>query len=340
VHTLRRLLENFENLEHVWDADPEKLSELFALSRVKNAPLIIDRIKSQHQRLIEGAKREFEQLDKRGVQIIKTGTAVFPERLASVPGAPYWLFVEGFIAPLHYPLIAVVGTREPSEDGMRTARYLTSLLATEGFGIISGLAEGIDDVAHQTGSLYNVPQVGVLGTGINVTFPTSTKSTREELLRRGGAVITEYLPEATYADRSHFVERDRIQAALALAVVPVESRAQSGTAHTLRFAEKYGRPVFGVRKGNVAPENEMLQVLKERAHPVFDLSSASEFQALLAWLRATIGDEQWPRTVFTLDHNRALKSVLSSVSSFLNSMRLTELDHEHLKAEIQKLFEE
>src|SRR5207253_4596361 len=113
--------------------------------------------------------------------------------------------------------IAIVGTRDATPVGMKTAERLAALVIKQGLRIVSGLAEGIDAAAQRVAAYYEVPQVAVLGTGIRHVFPASTRGLRKRIVAAGGAVISEYLPDENYG-KANFVQRNRIEAALASAV--------------------------------------------------------------------------------------------------------------------------
>jgi len=205
-----------------------------------------------------------------------------------------WLFVEGDPAALNSPpLVAIVGTREASKEGIDTARHLAWLVLEAGLGIVSGLAEGIDREAHDVAARHGARQVAVLGTGIEVMFPASHAELRRRIVESGGVVVTEYLPRERYG-KANFVQRNRIQAALASAVCPVEAKVQSGTAHTIRFARAYERPLFGARRGQPNPANDVLAELAAAGSPVFDLALGQGRQELRAFLDRIEGERALP----------------------------------------------
>ena len=206
--------------------------------------------------------------------------------LYDLKSPPLWLFVEGDIELLHDPaIVAVVGTREPTENGLNAAKHLSVLLATRGCVILSGLAEGIDQIAHQAAVDYGSPTIAVLGHGIDTVYPTTTANLRQQMIKQGGAVVSEYLPKDTY-NRERFVQRNRIQAALAKVIAIVEGKAKSGTAHTLRFSREMHRDSFGVRFGPplTVPQQEILNDILKYGSPVFALDNPNEHKKLSNYL--------------------------------------------------------
>ncbi len=206
------------------------------------------------------------ELARRRVRVLAPSD--IPAQLRGVPDAPSWLFVQGEVNGLaERPVVAVVGTRRPSQAGLRAARLLAKMIAAYPITLVSGLAEGIDEEAHSASLREGARNVAFLGHGINRVFPASTKSVREQIVKQGGAVVSEYLPDE-HSRKSYFVERNRLQAGLADIVIPVEATSRSGTAHTVGFARKYGRQVVGIRWRN---SNGILDELERDKFPIVDI---------------------------------------------------------------------
>jgi DNA protecting protein DprA len=216
----------------------------------------------------------------------------FPTKFDALKDPPYWLFVDGNPVVLNQPpLMAVVGTREASHAGKKAAQVATFAAAESGFGLVSGLAEGIDAAAHSLAARYSMPQVGVLGTGINVIFPRTTAPLRRAIVETGGAVVSEYLPTENYG-KAQFVRRNRLQAAFAAVVAPIEGAVSSGTAHTLRFAQELDKPIIGVRHGASSESNEILELVRKLGFPMFDLSRTEDRERLRLLLQSLPG-QRW-----------------------------------------------
>ena len=197
-------------------------------------------------RLLDRGAKMRSLLLGNGVEVITRKDARFPTSLLGLADAPHWLFVQGDCTVLSVPSVAVVGTREPDADGLWLARFVGLCVSEWQCPTVSGLAIGIDQSVHQSSVDQNLPTIAVLGTGIMADYPKNARVLRQRILDTGGAIVTEYLPNETYS-ASNFVRRNRIQAALARALIPVQWRAKSGTAHTVRFALDLGRPVAGLR---------------------------------------------------------------------------------------------
>lgn len=183
-----------------------------------------------------------------GARVHVVGEPGYPRRLADAwpeLGAPLWLAVRSPTGRLpDGPAVAVVGTRRPSLDGLRTGRALGRLLARHGITVISGLARGIDQEAHRGALDAGGATAAVLGTGLDVDYPAKDGTLRAEIADAGG-LATELAPGAPPHAR-HFLARNRIISGLADATVVVEGRARSGALQTARMAASQGRDVFAV----------------------------------------------------------------------------------------------
>lgn len=233
------------NLGRVWLEDPSKVEEILRRARVPQSQALVARMFRESARWIEQSQKEADRLCKQGIQLLSSEE--LPPAIRELDDAPGWLFVQGNPETLtQKPVIAVVGTRKPTEKGKRAAEIVAEILSAYPIVLVSGLADGIDAVAHKVSLREGVPNVAFLGHGIRLIFPQATASIRKRIVEQGGAVATEYLPDERY-DRGKFVARNRLQAALADLVIPVEGRPEGGTAHTVRFAHRYGREILGLR---------------------------------------------------------------------------------------------
>ncbi|MGR3981046.1 DNA-processing protein DprA [Pseudoalteromonas sp. 1181_04] len=179
------------------------------------------------------------------VRLLFKEQELFPQELKKIDDAPHWIFVQGPIENLHKKSVSVIGTRKPSTDGVILAKTVIAALANKGLVTVSGLALGIDQIAHTESIKYNIPTVAVLGNGIYVEFPKGSNTLKAQILNRGGTVVTEYLPEQLYS-AENFVRRNRIQAALCNTLLPIEWEIKSGSAHTVAFAHKYNKKIANV----------------------------------------------------------------------------------------------
>jgi DNA processing protein len=177
--------------------------------------------------------------------IIFWDSSDYPARLSSIPDPPPVLWVRGDINALHEPQIAIVGSRNASASGHKIAFEFAQELALSGMIITSGLAGGIDTAAH-AGALAtdNGQTIGILGTGVDLIYPSRNKSLAEQMLTRG-AIVSEF-PLGSRAEAWHFPQRNRIISGLSLGTLVVEAAQNSGSLITARLASEQGREVFAI----------------------------------------------------------------------------------------------
>ncbi len=194
------------------------------------------------------AKREIEKAQKQKIQLITRQSPLYPESLRHIEDAPPVLYVAGNIQLLQNPLsLSVVGARNASINGRKTASKIAYDLTNSGVLIISGMARGIDSAAHK-GAMYAKNQQGetlaVLGTGVDVIYPSENKALYRQILENG-AVISEF-PLGYEAQSSNFPRRNRIVSALSLGTLVVEASLHSGSLITARLALEQGKDIFAV----------------------------------------------------------------------------------------------
>lgn len=243
--------------------------------------------------LLSRAEEELKYLEDRNIRVVPPSR--LPARLRSINGeAPKWLFVEGNPDVLSTrPVVAVVGTRNPSEQGCEAARIVATILAPYPILMVSGLAEGIDCQAHYHSLNFGVKNLAFLGHGVNLVFPEDTAEIRRTIVRNGGAVVSEYMPSQHYQKRQ-FVERNRLQAALADVVIPVEAAASSGTAHTIRFARRYARPLVGMNWKGANGIVDDLRANSDRLINIFTSAGQKELDSLMKELLSAEQAETYP----------------------------------------------
>ena len=179
-----------------------------------------------------------------GQRLLTPADACWPERLRVLPDPPALLFVEGEIAYLSAPQIAVVGARRASRRALEDARWITAKLAAAGLVVTSGLALGVDGCAHQAALDAGGPTVAVLGSGVDRVYPQRHRALAAAVVRRG-VLVSEFAP-GTPPLPEHFPRRNRIISGLALGVVVVAAGERSGSMITARLAAAQGREVFAL----------------------------------------------------------------------------------------------
>ncbi len=171
----------------------------------------------------------------------------YPKLLKKIPGAPKVLWYRGALPAGNAPLVAVVGTRRPSDYGQQVTLKIAGELADAGLIIISGMAPGIDTFAHKICVEKGVPTVAVLGTGLDEKsiYPQTNLNLSREIIKNGGCLISEY-PPGTPGYPNNFRQRNRIVSALSQGVLVVEAKEKSGSLITARFAKDQHKKLFAV----------------------------------------------------------------------------------------------
>lgn len=195
-----------------------------------------------------------ELLGKPDHHLITLADPQYPASLFEIPDPPVVLFVRGDPTLLHRPSVAIVGARSATEGGKDNARAFARYLAERGWGIVSGLARGIDAAAHE-GALQAGPAGGrtiaVMAGGLDDIYPRQHQGLAEQVAAMG-ALVSEY-PPGTPAVPFRFPDRNRLVAALARGVLVVEAAAQSGSLLTARLGIECGREVFAIPGSIRAP---------------------------------------------------------------------------------------
>jgi DNA processing protein len=183
-------------------------------------------------------------LEAPGHHLVSRHSEDYPALLAQSTGAPLILYVNGDPGLLSMPQLAVVGSRNPTRGGERTALEFAAHLAASGLVITSGLATGIDTAAHEGALSANGSTVAVLGTGIDRVYPAANRALAHRIAERG-ALVSEF-PLGAQPEAWHFPRRNRIISGMSLGTLVVEAAHRSGSLITARLAAEQGREVFAI----------------------------------------------------------------------------------------------
>lgn len=237
--TLKRLQQRFDLLSRAWTADSQALAT-------------VEGIGTQTLRRIEKYRRSMEpsvlltQHLQDNPHVWSMAEDLYPRMLAEVADPPPLLYYRGHVQPEenhgHTPLVAMVGTREPSEYAKRWTRKIAYALAQRGITVVSGMAEGIDTQAHLGCLEGGGRTIAILGTGVDMIYPPRNQGLYHRIQEQG-LVISEY-PAGTQPHRAHFPKRNRIVAGLCRAVLVMEAPTKSGALITAYQANEYGRDIY------------------------------------------------------------------------------------------------
>lgn len=205
-----------------------------AAALVREPPAYAERLAAAQRWLGEGEHR----------QVLAPGDAAYPEPLLQTADPPLLLYLQGRAELLASRSLAVVGSRQPSAQGLDHARSFARALGERGYTIVSGLALGIDAAAHEGALDAGAPTIAVMGTGPDRIYPARHRELGHRIAQ-SGLLLSEYAP-GTPALPDHFPQRNRLIAGLTLGTLVVEAALRSGSLITARLASEAGREVFAV----------------------------------------------------------------------------------------------
>ncbi len=233
-------------------------------------------------------------VERSAIRTIAIGDDAYPSTLRDLPQPPRELFVVGSLATLAAPVVAVVGTRNATDYGLRVTRELCSCLARAGACIVSGSARGIDAAAHRAALSVAGRTAAVLGTGVDVAYPVGHRELQANIARRG-LLLSEF-PTGNRASKGSFPRRNRILAALASVTIVVEAPTKSGALGTAEIAANLGRVVAAVPGPIDSPQSAGTnELLRDGAVVIATVEDALALVGLTAPVRtqhATFGDAE------------------------------------------------
>jgi len=174
---------------------------------------------------------------------LKINNSAYPKALKEIPNPPEKLYVEGNIENLYSPCLAVIGSRNCTEYGEKWCKHFVKELVKKDITIVSGMAIGIDSIAHKTALKYGGKTIAVLPCGLNKIYPIQNMNLYYNILKNDGTVITEYELN-TEAEYNRFLERNRIVSGLSMGILVVEAAYRSGTSVTARLGILQKKDVF------------------------------------------------------------------------------------------------
>lgn len=305
---LHGLIQHFGDLGAAWKAQPAELAEAGLGARV------IERVVEARETV--DLEKIFESIHSQGIKILTWQDETYPARLKEIDQPPPVLYVRGEYLPDDLFAVAIVGTRRVTAYGRQVTEEMASFLAANGITVISGLARGVDAVAHQAALKTGGRTMAVLGSGVDRIYPPEHRGLADQMMERG-AIISDY-PVGTPPDASNFPPRNRIISGLSLAVVVVEAGETSGALITAEFAAEQGREIFAVPGSILAPQSKGTnKLIQQGALPL--LSAADLMQALDL---TRVGEHKAARKVIPGDQTEArLLDLLGSEPLHVDEIR-------------------
>jgi len=247
---VQKLLQKFNSFHEILSADARALYSANCISE-NTASRISAAVSSQKKSYYKKVETELKNLENIGAGYLTFFDEAYPEMLKNIYDPPLIIYIKGKFMPEDRYSVAIVGTRNPTEYGKKQAQRFAGGLAEQRITIVSGLASGIDSVAHKVALERRGRSIAVMGTGLDMTYPAINHSLCSEIAEHG-AVITEYewgiMPEA-----QNFPRRNRIISGLSLGVLVVQSAVKGGSLITAKDALEQNREIFAV-PGNLGDD--------------------------------------------------------------------------------------
>ena len=264
-----RLAGRFASLDELAETPPERLRGIVTAAAAESL--------GRRAALSEAASRArdvLEQADRLAVRILSVHDPAYPNALRRLPDRPPVLYVKGSLDQVHRS-VACIGTREPSEFGETVTRRITQRLVAADWTIVSGLAIGIDTLAHATALEHGGRTVAVMAGGLDDVYPKQNRKLAEDILANSGALISEQSFGVPPAGR-HLVQRDRLQSGLSVATFVMQTDVKGGSMHTVRFTLLQDRLLFAP-----APRGRHAEEPKSRGILALTQLSGRELAVLL-----------------------------------------------------------
>lgn len=269
----KKLLAHFHSASAVFAASKHELSDVPDIGAVRAAAILefCD---------YEEVDREIEYIARHDIQPVFYTSPQYPKRLKHCTDSPVMLYYKGNADLNAGRIVSIVGTRAPGDYGRAVCTKLVEDLAAHNVMVVSGMAYGIDIIAHRQALLHGIPTIGVLAHGLDRIYPPQHKGTAMAMVENGG-LLTEFLSD-TQPDKQHFPMRNRIVAGIADATIVVESGLKGGSLITADIANSYNKDVFAIpgRVGDphAAGCNELI-----RTNRAMLITSATDLLQAMGW---------------------------------------------------------
>ncbi|MDB5195833.1 MAG: dprA [Flaviaesturariibacter sp.] len=231
------------------------------------------------------AEAEIAFIEKFRIRTLFLNDPAYPQRLLNCYDSPTLLFYKGSADLNASKIVGIVGTRSNTEYGKTFTEKLVEDLSADGILIISGLAYGIDAIAHKAAVKYGLPTVGVVGHGLDKIYPPINAGLAKDMIKEGGGILSEFF-SGTKPDKHNFPLRNRVVAGLCDATVVVETAVKGGSMITAKLADAYNRDVFAV-PGRTTDKNSSGCHHLIKNNKAILLTDADELLEVMGWKTMT-----------------------------------------------------
>jgi len=322
---LSALLDYFGDLSIAWNAPVEALvsaglSQKIALNLKKvRSSIDLDRI--------------ITQIMEQQITISTWNEPEYPRLLKEIDQSPPVLYVRGKLSPEDEWAVSIVGSRKVTSYGRQVTEELASTLAMNGITVVSGMARGIDGIAHRAAINEGGRTIAVLGSGVDRIYPPEHRKLAEDIIQNG-AIVSDYPPN-TPPDSVNFPPRNRIISGLSKAVVVVEAGIESGALITATYAAEQGRDVLAVPGGIYSPQSKGTNnLIQQGARPYLDVSDILEILNI-----SQLESKKTVQTSFPTDRVelQIIKSISSEAAHIDEIQRITDLPIEQVSSTLTML---
>ena len=240
-NSLKKLLETTGNIEEILSLRDERIKEITGRNVLGK---LIREWKCNEAEVYSKMIQYAQNLRNRGIRFVYCAEEAYPQRLKDITDYPFGLFYIGSLPREDRPTVSIIGARECSEYGRKTAELFGKTLGSKGVQIISGMARGIDGISQSAALNVGGNSYGIVGCGVDICYPKENEKLYNKLKINGG-ILSEYLP-GTEPKANLFPARNRIISALADILLVVEARMKSGTYITVCQALEQGREIYAV----------------------------------------------------------------------------------------------
>jgi DNA processing protein len=282
---IRNLLAKFKSLSNILSANTSDLMETEGISRELASR--IRKISSERQLVEKKLDRELKTLEKIGGRIITVWDDEFPSLLKKIYDPPLLLYVLGDFDEKDKYSIAVVGTRQPTNYGKAQTEKIVRDLVNQNITIVSGLARGIDSVAHSAAIKNNGRTIAVVGSGLDIIYPAENKKLFNEI-SKNGVIISEF-SLGTIPNAENFPKRNRIISGLSLGTLVIETAISGGAMQTARLALDQNREVFAIPGNLGVRQSEGTNLLIQRSEAELVTSAEDILTELQLKLKPVLG---------------------------------------------------
>lgn len=268
------LAEHFGSAAAVFKARTAQLEKIEGIGSIRAAAI-------RQFTGFEEAEAEIAFIEKYKISPLFITDPGYPQRLLHCCDAPTLLFYRGEADLNASRIIGVIGTRSNTAYGQQVTEQLVRDLADMGVLVVSGLAYGIDALAHRTAIKYQLPTVGVLGHGLDTIYPSQHSQLAKEMIKAGGGLLTEFTSH-TPPDKHNFPARNRIVAGMCDALIVVETGVKGGSMITAELANSYNKDVFAFPGRASDPTSAGCNYLI-KSNKAMLLTDAQQLMELMAW---------------------------------------------------------